>query len=141
MSETPHGIRFTCQKGCTKCCEVSGYVYLTEEDLVRAARFENLEPAEFERRYVIRFKHRLRLRKPKRSQCHFLTGEGCRIHPVKPVQCRLYPFWPELVEDRGKWTREGKSCPGIGKGPLIQIGTACEIASEMKRAYPPLPRA
>lgn len=138
MPETPDGIRFACQPGCTKCCNVTGYVYLTEDDLVRAAKFVGLGAEEFERMYVIRFKRRLRLRKPKASQCHFLTAEGCRIHPVKPVQCRLYPFWPELVEDRKSWAREGKFCPGIGQGPLIQIGTACEIAAEMKRAYPPL---
>jgi uncharacterized protein len=136
MPDIEEGIRFTCQTGCTKCCEVTGYVYLTEEDLIRAARFVGLAPREFEVRYVIRFKHKLRLRKPKVGQCHFLSSEGCGIHPVKPVQCRLYPFWPELVEDRKSWKREGKSCPGIGKGPLIQIGTACEMASEMKRAYP-----
>lgn len=130
------GIRFTCQPGCTKCCEVTGYVYLTKDDLTRAAAFVKLSPKQFERRYVVRFKHQLRLRKPKIGQCHFLKDGGCSIHTVKPTQCRLYPFWPELVEDRAKWKLEGKFCPGIGKGELIQIGTACETASEMERAYP-----
>jgi len=133
------GIRFECQPGCTKCCEVSGYVYLTEEDLARAARHLGLSAAEFEQRYVYRTKHMRRLRKPRSprgKQCHFLTAEGCRIHPVKPVQCRLFPFWPELVESRRDWAATGKWCPGIGKGPLIQITAAMETASEMKRAYP-----
>jgi hypothetical protein len=52
------------------------------------------------------------------------------------VQCRLYPFWPELVESRAAWKEEAKLCPGIGKGDLIQIGAALETADEMKRAYP-----
>ena len=30
-------IRFTCQAGCTNCCEQKGNVYLTEDDLKRAA--------------------------------------------------------------------------------------------------------
>jgi Fe-S-cluster containining protein len=80
----------------------------------------------------------LRFRKPPAGQCHFLTSEGCSIHPAKPTQCRLYPFWPELVEDRAAWNAERVDCPGIGKGELVQIGTACETASEMKRAYPSL---
>jgi len=130
------GVRFTCQPSCTKCCEVTGYVYLTKDDLRRAAAFVNISVKQFERRYVVRFKRLLRLRKPKVGQCYFLKDGGCSIHPAKPTQCRLYPFWPELVEDRGKWTLEAKSCPGIGKGELIQLGTACETASEMKRAYP-----
>lgn len=130
------GIRFACQPGCTNCCRMRGFVYLTEKDLQQAAAFLHLSPAEFESRYVYRTRRLIRLRKPPRSQCHFLEESGCRIHPAKPTQCRLYPFWPELVEDRRAWKAESRKCPGIGKGPLVQIGTAVERASEMKRAYP-----
>ncbi len=129
-------VRFTCQPGCTKCCQVRGFVYLTEDDLRRAASHLGISPEAFEAKYVIRYPTLLRLRKPLTSQCHFLTDAGCSIHPAKPTQCRLYPFWPELVEIREAWQQEAKSCPGIGKGELIQIGTAMEIAAEMKRAYP-----
>jgi uncharacterized protein len=90
----------------------------------------------FEDKYVVRFKHLLRLRKPLGSQCHFLKDGGCSVHPVKPVQCRLYPFWPELVENRAKWEGERAVCPGIGKGELVRIGVACETAAEMEEAYP-----
>ena len=130
------GIRFACQPGCTNCCRTRGFVYLTEKDVQQAAAFLRLSPAEFEARYVYRTRHLIRLRKPSRSQCHFLEESGCRIHPAKPTQCRLYPFWPELVENRRAWKAESRKCPGIGKGPLVQIGTALETASEMKRAYP-----
>ena len=131
------GLRFQCQPGCIKCCDVQGYVYLTENDLVRMAEYTGMTVAEFEARYVFRTKHLLRLRKPGKKQCHFLTGSGCSVHAVKPVQCRLYPFWPEFVTYRDLWDGEGLSkCPGIGKGDLIQIGTAMEMAEEMKTAYP-----
>ena len=104
--------------------------------MIRAAQFLKLSPEEFEERYITRFAHVIRLRKPLDSQCHFLNEDGCAIHPAKPTQCRLFPFWPELVEDRAAWRTTARTCPGIGKGELIQIGTACEIASEMKTAYP-----
>lgn len=130
------GIRFSCQKGCTRCCDVNGFVYLTEDDLRNAARFLGMTPSAFERQYVYRTRHLLRLRKPRARQCHFLNASGCSIHPVKPVQCRLFPFWPELLESRKAWEETGHRCPGIGTGPLIQIGTALETAEEMKRAYP-----
>jgi uncharacterized protein len=129
-------LRFACQPGCTKCCRVHGFVYLSEDDLLRAAAYLKMTPEAFEKKYVIRYNHLLRLRKPADSQCYFLEGHGCSIHPAKPTQCRLYPFWPELVEDRAAWKETAKMCPGIGKGEMIQIGTACEIASDMKRAYP-----
>jgi len=137
MSHSAAGaLRFTCVEGCTKCCEQQGWVYITESDLRNAARFLKMTPAEFESRYVYRTAHRIRLRKPRNSQCHFLSQSGCGIHPVKPTQCRLFPFWPELVSDRKQWQQTGSYCPGIGQGPLVQIGTAIELAHEMTRAYP-----
>lgn len=130
-------IRFTCQKGCTKCCEVKGYVYLTEEDVSAAAKYLGLPQADFESQFIYRTKHMRRIRKPRGAkQCPFLDASGCSIHPVKPVQCRLFPYWPELVEDRKAWARTGKWCPGIGVGKLVQIGTALEKANEMKVRYP-----
>jgi Fe-S-cluster containining protein len=135
--EPPGFLRFECQRGCTACCDTSGFVFLTEEDLLRAAAFLAITAAEFEKRYVYRTRHVIRLRKPAEKQCPFLEpGVGCTIHPAKPTQCRLFPFWPELVENRRNWRRAGQRCPGIGKGELIQIGTAVETASEMKQAYP-----
>jgi uncharacterized protein len=137
MAQTNPGVlQFSCISGCTKCCEQQGWVYLTEDDLRDAARFLQMPTAEFEARYVYRTAHRIRLRKPEGSQCHFLTASGCTIHPAKPTQCRLFPFWPELVSDRKQWRETGKYCPGIGQGELIQIGTAVELAHEMIRAYP-----
>jgi len=132
------GLRFACRPGCTNCCRVPGFVYITERDLRRIASFLHISAGDFEARYVYRTRHRLRLRKPRRSQCYFLAADGCRIHPVKPTQCRLFPFWPELVEDRDVWRETAALCPGIGTGPVFQIGTALEIAAEMKRAYPAL---
>ncbi len=130
------GLRFECQPGCTRCCDVEGYVYLTEADLRSAARHLKMTRRAFEARYVFRTRHLLRLRKPRGKQCHFLVDGGCVIHPAKPTQCRLFPFWPELVESRNEWRKTARWCPGIGKGGLVQIGTAHETASEMKRAYP-----
>lgn len=132
------GLRFSCVPGCTNCCEVHGWVYMTERDLKRIARYLHMSPRRFEGQYVYRTAHRLRLRKPRHSQCHFLTDDGCAVHPVKPTQCRLFPFWPELVGDADCWREAAAGCPGIGTGPLVQIGTANEIAHEMVAAYPAL---
>ena len=130
------GLRFECVPGCTNCCRVQGWVYVTEDDIRNAASFLKLTVADFEARYVVRSKYTVRLRKPKDAQCHFLKETGCGIHSVKPAQCRLFPFWPELVENRENWQEAGQNCPGIGRGDLIQIGQAMEIANGMRLAYP-----
>ncbi len=126
---------FQCQRGCVKCCNVEGYVYITETDLTRIAAFLEMTAADFEEKYVYRTRHLLRLRKPRHAQCLFLKEDGCSIHPVNPVQCRTFPFWPEIIENAGEWAKTGEMCPGIGQGPLVQIGEAMERASEMKAAY------
>ncbi len=131
-----HALRFQCQPGCTNCCTQQGFVYLTETDLLRIAEYVGLSAAEFEQRYVYRTKRRLRLRVPRQSQCHFLLDNGCSIHAVKPAQCRIFPYWPELVDDKREWKKAAAFCPGIGKGDLVQIETARERAEEMKKAYP-----
>jgi Fe-S-cluster containining protein len=130
------GLRFECQPGCTNCCQQKGFVYLTEADLARIAQFVGMKPAEFERVYVYRTKRLLRLRMPRHTQCHFLRENGCSIHPVKPTQCRIFPFWPELVDDKREWRKTAAWCPGIGKGELVQIDTARAGAVEMRSAYP-----
>jgi Fe-S-cluster containining protein len=133
-------MRFSCQQGCTKCCSRRGSVYLTESDLARAAAYLGMTTTEFEKAHLIRYRHVLRLRKLPRGNdnCRFLTAAGCSIHPVKPTQCRTYPFWPGLIDSKASWRLESTFCPGIGKGELIQIQAAREIASEMPRAYPTL---
>jgi Fe-S-cluster containining protein len=136
----PQGLRFECQPGCTECCTQKGFVYLAETDLPRIAQFLGLTPAEFERKFVYRTARRLRLRVPRDSQCHFLRDGGCSIHPVKPVQCRIFPFWPELLDSLREWKKTARYCPGIGKGPLVQIEAAGTQAAEMRTAYPDMYR-
>ncbi len=134
----PQGLRFECQPGCTECCRQQGFVYLTQPDLIRIADHLGMTAAAFEREYVYRTRNLLRLRVPRDSRCRFLTGAGCSIHPVKPTQCRIFPFWPELVESRREWRKTARYCPGIGKGPLVRIEAARDAAREMRVSYPGL---
>jgi uncharacterized protein len=132
------GLRFACQPGCTECCRQKGFVYLTEADAARVAGYLGMERAAFERKFVYRTKNRMRLRVPRDASCYFLRHDGCSIHAVKPTQCRVFPFWPELLESRREWNKTARYCPGLGKGPLIQIEAAREQAREMREGYPAL---
>jgi uncharacterized protein len=133
-------MRFACQPGCIACCREPGFVYLSETDLRAAAHCLGMSAPAFEKRYVYRTRHLLRLRKPPGTQCPFLEERGCRLHPAKPTQCRTYPFWPELVECPRAWRAAARTCPGIGRGESVKIGTAMEVAQSMRRAYPSMYR-
>jgi Fe-S-cluster containining protein len=130
------GLRFECQRGCTECCRQKGFVYLTAEDLLRMAEYAGMTAAAFEKKYIYRTARQMRLRVPREGTCPFLEESGCSIHPVKPTQCRIFPYWPELIESRREWKKTARYCPGIGKGPLIQIKSAKAEAAEMRQAYP-----
>lgn len=130
------GLRFECQPGCTECCRQKGFVYLTPEDLMRMAEFTGMTAKAFEKKYVYRTSRQMRLRVPQEATCPFLEEGGCSIHPAKPTQCRIFPFWPELANDKREWRKAAAWCPGIGKGELVQIETVREQAAEMRAAYP-----
>ena len=131
-------LRFECQPGCTECCRQKGFVYLTESDVLRIAAFLGMTAKAFERKFVFRTRNRARLRVPRDASCHFLLEGGCSIHAVKPTQCRIFPFWPELLDSKREWRKTARYCPGLDKGPLIQIESARAQAREMREAYPGL---
>ena len=137
-------LRFECQRGCINCFANQSGLRLFDRDRPssRAAKFTGMSRRVFEKKYVYRTKHQLRFRKPSTDkQLPVPFGPWMQYSSrQKPTQCRTFPFWPELVENRKEWNSASRFCPGIGKGPLIQIGTAMEIAEQQRKAYPDMYR-
>jgi hypothetical protein len=129
-------MRFSCQPGCTRCCTQKGWVYLGVEDVSRLSAFLGMTESEVRDRYVYSTKHTSRLRKPRQGECPFLKADGCSVHPAKPTQCRVFPFWPELMEDKKELKETADWCPGIGKGDVVSVETLIASAQEMQKAYP-----
>ena len=129
---------FECQRGCTNCCTHSGHVWVTEDDIERIAAYLGRDRANFEKRYIYRSKQGPRLTVPNVHSCHFLVEGGCSIHEVKPLQCRVFPFWPENVANRASWKKLRRYCPGIGVGPLVQISSVRNQAQSYRDAFPDL---
>jgi Fe-S-cluster containining protein len=40
----------------------------------------------------------------------------CGVYPVRPLQCRTWPFWPENLRTKASWHRAAKGCPGMNRG-------------------------
>ncbi len=107
---TTSPIIHTCQR-CGACCRWAGDVCLTEADITAIAAFLGMAEEVFIEQYC-------RLQSSRKglslidaegsTDCIMLTPEGCRIQPVKPQQCRDFPY---------KWNFPGweQLCPGAGK--------------------------
>lgn len=82
---------FQCQR-CLECCKKPGFVYLDKEEPQKIARYLNMDEFDFVNQYCeLLDRQRMVLKKHTDESCVFLNSDGCRIHPVKPVQCRDFP--------------------------------------------------
>jgi len=116
--------RFSCT-GCGQCCTGPGdyYIEVSEVEQRRIREHLGVSWSWFRRRYVFRYDDEVEsLAMEKGGACVFLdNNKRCRIYPVRPAQCRSYPYWPELLGSRRAWQREARRCEGIGQGPVIPL--------------------
>jgi Fe-S-cluster containining protein len=85
---------FECQL-CGNCCRVPGYVHLTALDIDQCAAFLEMDVEDFTEKYtrLTTYRTSLSLIENPDGSCVFLTVDNrCQIEPVKPEQCRQYPF-------------------------------------------------
>jgi Fe-S-cluster containining protein len=119
---------FECVPDCGACCTNHGefaYVYLEGDDLARLAAFCKVDPATFRERYTALDDGEVVLRMDEPA-CPFLDGTRCGVYPVRPTQCRTFPFWEENLHSPEAWQDLASFCPGIGRGerhPLRVIRT------------------
>ena len=112
----PDGLRFECTR-CGGCCTGQGYVWVSEGRIREIAEFLDMSVERFSRRYVRRVDNRLSLVEKEHADCVFWERDkGCTIYPVRPVQCRTFPFWPEHLESSDAWRDLAAEVPGIGRG-------------------------
>jgi len=126
------GLRFECTQ-CGNCCSGGpGAVWFTDAEEEAIARELRLDLELFRSRYVRRIGARRSLReivRDGRHDCVFLDRDSqpgravCSIYRVRPLQCRTWPWWPEVVETAGAWeeTRRRTPCPGMGRGRVHSL--------------------
>lgn len=124
------GLRFSCTR-CGHCCTGEpGFVWVNDEELaaIGAHRGETLDEV---RSLYTRWTERGRtLREKVNGDCIFYDRHaGCTVYPVRPPQCRTWPFWDSNVATPEDWERTCEVCPGSGRGELIP---AEEITMRLK---------
>ena len=68
----------------------------------------------------------LSLIEKQKYDCVFLESGKCSVYQARPIQCRTYPFWEEILKSEKAWNEEAAYCPGIGKGNIIPPEKAAE---------------
>lgn len=85
------------------------------EELENLGRFLGQSPAELLRELPLRWRPRdATFELLAAASCPLLAPDGrCSVEPVKPQQCRSYPFWPEITGSARAWKAESRRCEGI----------------------------
>jgi len=120
------GIHFECQQ-CGVCCTGDpGIIYIGKDELTRIAEYLCVQVPFFIENYLYPIKTGYSIKEHADGRCFFYEN-GCTIYPVRPHQCKTFPFWFENLRSAKKWKRISKECPGIGCGPLYSKEQILEI--------------
>jgi Fe-S-cluster containining protein len=124
------GLRFRCTR-CGHCCTgAPGFVWVTDEEVAAIAELRGEQLADVEGLYTRLVGTKRSLRERLNGDCVFYDrAAGCTIYPVRPRQCRTWPFWESNVQSPEAWRRTCTTCPGAGQGELV---SAEEITRRLK---------
>ena len=131
------GLKFTCSQ-CGNCCTGGpGYVWISRQEIVRLAEFLKITPQETVERYCRKIDGQFSLKErrgPGGYDCVFLkyetdktnppggggevthTRRFCSVYPVRPLQCRTWPFWKENLASKAAWDHAAHRCHGMNSG-------------------------
>lgn len=124
------GLSFECTQ-CGNCCSgAPGYVWATKEEIRRISEFLGRTDGWLDPAHVRRVALKFSLTELPGGDCIYLRRENgksmCAIYPVRPLQCRTWPFWTENIRSEADWDRAHRKCPGMNKGrhyDYVQIET------------------
>jgi Fe-S-cluster containining protein len=114
------GLRFRCTR-CGNCCTgAPGFVWVNEEEIAAIAKFRAEGIEQTREAYTRHGTYGQSLKEKANGDCVFYDRQqGCTIYPVRPRQCRTWPFWESNVNTPEAWKNTCEKCPGAGTGELI----------------------
>jgi Fe-S-cluster containining protein len=118
------GLHFECQE-CGGCCSGpgEGFIWVIRPEIEFIADFLKIPVGQLRKQYLRRVGLRTTIiEQSVTKDCIFLRKiddkKQCIIYPVRPSQCRNWPFWSENLTGPGAWNKAGQKCPGINRGRL-----------------------
>ncbi len=117
------GLCFDCTQ-CGDCCSGDpGVVWVEEQEIREIADYLGKSPFQMKSLHTRPVGDRLSLTEQSDGDCTFLGSETrrCQIYPVRPRQCRTWPFWKSNLESPATWRETERICPGAGTGALVSL--------------------
>ena len=118
------GLHFECVQ-CGRCCSGpgEGYIWITKPETQIIADFLKISVGQVRKEYLKRVGLRTTIiEHPGTKDCILLQDiagqKRCIIYPVRPSQCRTWPFWPDNLADPNAWNKATQKCHGINHGRL-----------------------
>jgi len=112
------GLRFECTE-CGECCTGDpGTIYINDREVTALAKFLGRSEEDLIEHDMKPMGDGHTILERENGDCYYLKDGRCSVHPVRPTQCRTYPFWVENLRSEKAWKSTCKECPGIGQGKL-----------------------
>jgi len=132
------GLHFECMQ-CGRCCSGpdEGYIWVTSPEIKLIADFLKIKPRQLRQKYLKRVGLRATIiEQPGTKDCIFLQeSDGqkrCTIYPVRPGQCRMWPFWPNNLKSPAAWNKVAQKCSGINRGSFHSFEKIEKIRKKKK---------
>ncbi len=94
---------------------------MEDNDVRSIASFLRITPECFVMQYCEKRNGKLSIKSRGDRYCIFFDKERlCTIHDVKPLPCRLWPFYPALLKDQENWDEAKDACPGINSSASFE---------------------
>jgi len=118
------GLHFECVQ-CGRCCSGpgEGYIWVTKPEIQIIADFLKISVGQVRKEYLKRVGLRTTIiEHPGTKDCILLQDiagqKRCIVYPVRPSQCRTWPFWPGNLANPNAWNKAAQKCHGINHGRL-----------------------
>jgi len=97
---------------------------VSEDEIVAMANHLNISIEEFGPLYLRKVGNRWSLLEDQKNfDCIFLKENKCQIYPVRPTQCKTFPWWLQNLTSEEAWIQAAESCEGIGRGEVVPYET------------------
>ena len=130
---------FSCT-ACGKCCRGPGSVYFTPDDLKAVEEHLGLDAAgkaDLRGRLIQAEENGYYVHRAG-GACRLLGSDNrCTVYPVRPLQCRTYPFWPSSFVSRTDLEALAEECPGTlkGKGRRYSLLSTARRVNKTRRQF------